>query len=175
MGARTLRKRKDSAVINIAGLYLITVPTKELSFQSRAKQYHNTPVFTDNNHYIEFNPTWTIPPGNIRNEVLPKLKADLGHFGVKGYDLIDSNGTIINPATVSWQCINARGLPFCIAQPPGPKNALGLVELTFPNKHSVYLHDRPGRKLFSKTGCAFSHGCIRVKDPMKFAEVVLRH
>ena len=175
-GARTLRKKKDLVVVNIAGFYLITVLNGKFAWSTdviTGKPYHKTPVFTDQIRYIEFNPTWTIPPGIIRNEVLPKLKADPGYLGAKGYDLIASNGAKVNPATVNWQSISARGFPYRVVQPPGPKNALGLVKFMFPNKYNVYLHDTPGRQLFSKTGRAFSHGCVRVKDPMKFAEVLL--
>ena len=79
------------------------------------------------------------------------------------------------PASVNWQSTSARGFPYRVVQPPGPQNALGLVKFMFPNKYNVYLHDTPGRQLFSKTGRAFSHGCVRVQDPMKFAELLLRY
>ncbi|MGI9353786.1 MAG: L,D-transpeptidase family protein, partial [Rhizobiaceae bacterium] len=59
-----------------------------------------------------------------------------------------------------------------IVQPPGPKNALGQVKFIFPNKFSVYLHDTPSRQLFSRTGRAFSHGCIRVDKPLDFARKI---
>ncbi len=173
-GARTLRQKKDLVVVNIAGFYLITVLNGKFAWSTEVitgLPYHKTPVFTDRIRYIEFNPTWTIPPGILRREILPKLKADPGYLGAKGYDLIGTNGAKVDPFSVNWQSI--RGFPYRVVQPPGPKNALGLVKFMFPNKYNVYLHDTPGRQLFSKTGRAFSHGCVRVKDPMKFAEVLL--
>ena len=177
-GARTLRREKDLVVVNIAGFYLITVLGGKFAWSTEVitgQPYHKTPVFTDQIRYIEFNPTWTIPPGILRREILPKLKADPGYLSAKGYDLIGSSGTKVNPGSVNWQGMSARGFPYRVVQPPGSKNALGLVKFMFPNKYNVYLHDTPGRQLFSKTGRAFSHGCVRVKDPMKFAEVLLGH
>ncbi len=177
-GARTLRSKKDLVVVNIAGFYLITVLEGKFAWSTEVitgKPYHKTPVFTDQIRYIEFNPTWTIPPGILRNEILPKLKANASYLDAAGYDLIGSSGKKISSASVNWQAISGRGFPYRVVQPPGPKNALGLVKFMFPNKYNVYLHDTPGRQLFSKTGRAFSHGCVRVKDPMKFAEVLLGH
>lgn len=174
--SRALRRQEDLVVVNIAGFYLITILNGKFAWTTEVitgKPYHQTPVFTDRIRYIEFNPTWTIPPGILRNEILPKLRNDPGYLGSKGFDLIAGNGKKVNPATVNWQTIKARGFPYRVVQPPGPKNALGLVKFMFPNKYNVYLHDTPSRQLFGKTGRAFSHGCVRVKDPLKFAEVLL--
>ncbi|MGI9475610.1 MAG: L,D-transpeptidase family protein [Hyphomicrobiaceae bacterium] len=175
-GARSLRRQKDLVVVNIAGFYLLTVLDGQFAWTTEVitgRPYHKTPVFTDRIRYIEFNPTWTIPPGILRNEILPKLRNDPGYLTAKGYDLVAGNGAKVNPASVNWQTTGARGFPYRVVQPPGPKNALGLVKFMFPNKYNVYLHDTPSRQLFGKTGRAFSHGCVRVKDPMKFAELLL--
>ena len=175
-GARTLRSQKDLVVVNIAGFYLLTVLNGKFAWTTEVitgRPYHKTPIFVDRIRYIEFNPTWTIPPGILRNEILPKLRSDPGYLAAKGYDLVAGNGAKVNPASVNWQVMSARGFPYRVVQPPGPKNALGLVKFMFPNRYNVYLHDTPSRQLFSKTGRAFSHGCVRVKNPMKFAEVLL--
>ena len=60
-----------------------------------------------------------------------------------------------------------------IVQPAGPSNALGRVKFMFPNGHAIYLHDTPSRHLFSRSERAYSHGCIRVKDPLTLAQQVL--
>ena len=169
---RALKGKKDLVIVNAAGFYLLTMLDGKYVWWTdviTGKPYHKTPLFTDRIRYIDFNPTWTIPGGILRNEIIPKVRANPGYLAAKGYDLIGPDGTKVNPATVNWA--NPSG--YRVVQPPGPKNALGLVKFMFPNKHHVYLHDTPSRQLFSKTGRAFSHGCVRVKDPMKFAEVLL--
>ena len=60
-----------------------------------------------------------------------------------------------------------------VRQPPGERNALGRIKFMFPNQHAVYLHDTPTRALFANVTRAYSHGCVRLDQPFKFAEVVL--
>ena len=173
---RALEGQRDLVVVNAAGFYLLARLDGEFVWSTQVivgTPYHKTPLFTDQIRYVEFNPTWTIPPGILHNEVLPKQQNNPGYLASKGYDLIAADGRRIDPSTVEWSSTGSRGFPYRVVQPPGPNNALGLVKFMFPNKHNVYLHDTPGRELFSKTGRAFSHGCVRVRDPMKFAEILL--
>jgi murein L,D-transpeptidase YcbB/YkuD len=65
------------------------------------------------------------------------------------------------------------GLLF-LRQRPGSKNALGLVKFIFPNASNVYMHGTPARALFGRPRRDFSHGCIRLEDPARLAEWVLR-
>lgn len=174
--SRALRQRKDVVIVNTAGFYLLTFLDGKFAWWTdviTGKPYHKTPVFKDRIRYIEFNPTWTIPSGILRRDILPKLRSNSGYLAAKGYDLVGANGAKIDPATINWQTASGRRFPYRIVQPPGPKNALGRVKFMFPNKYNVYLHDTPGRQLFSKTGRAFSAGCVRVRDPLKFAELLL--
>lgn len=170
--SRALKGEQDLVIVNVAGFYLLTLLDGKVAWWTEVitgRPYHKTPMFTDRIRYVEFNPTWTIPSGILRNEILPKVRANPGYLAAKGYNLIGLNGAQVDPATVNW----ANTSSYRVVQPPGPKNALGRVKFMFPNKHNVYLHDTPSRQLFSKTGRTFSHGCVRVKDPMKFAEVLL--
>lgn len=176
--SRSLEGQRDLVIVNSAGFYLLTVVNGEFAWWTdviTGTPYHKTPIFTDQIRYVEFNPTWTIPPGILRNEILPKLRADPAYLVSKGYDLFGANGRKLDSTAIDWSAVNARRFPYRVVQPPGPTNALGLVKFMFPNKHNVYLHDTPSRELFSKTGRAFSHGCVRVQDPMKLAEVLLGH
>jgi murein L,D-transpeptidase YcbB/YkuD len=173
---RSIEGQSDLIIVNVAGFYLLTLLDGKFVWSTdviTGTPYHKTPLFTDEVRYIEFNPTWTIPSGILRNEVLPKQRANSGYLTSKGYDLFASDGRKVSPASVDWSSVSGRGFPYRVVQPPGPNNALGLVKFMFPNKHNVYLHDTPSRELFSKTGRAFSHGCVRVRDPMKFAEILL--
>ena len=137
------------------------------------KPYHKTPMFSDKIAYAEFNPTWTVTPSIAVNEFLPKLRADPGYLARNDYILYAGWGAgapQIDPWSVDWQQVTGKNFPYKIVQRPGPKNALGVVKFMFPNKFNIYLHDTPSRQLFAETGRAFSHGCIRVQDPVKFAE-----
>jgi len=84
---------------------------------------------------------------------------------------VSYRGRDINPATVDWTKADMR--KFHVYQPPSSSNALGIVKFRFPNKHDVYMHDTPNKSLFNASARAFSHGCMRVRDPLKLAELVL--
>ncbi len=82
-----------------------------------------------------------------------------------------SGSQVVNASQVDWSTTSING--FRIRQRPGSNNALGSVKFLFPNKHAVYLHDTPSRSLFSRSRRAYSHGCVRVQNPMEFAEALL--
>lgn len=118
-----------------------------------------TPTFRDEMEYVVFNPTWTVPRS------IQKEMKGVGN----NYKVVDRRtGRSVQGVNVS----NANR--YQVVQKPGPKNALGRVKFLFPNKHSIYLHDTPSRYLFKRKKRAFSHGCIRVQDPLKLAEVLLQ-
>jgi murein L,D-transpeptidase YcbB/YkuD len=115
-----------------------------------------TPLLTETMKYITVNPTWNVPPSIINNEYLPALARDpnaLARIGLKMGQ--NADGSIR------------------IYQPPGERNALGRIRFNFPNRFLVYQHDTPDKHLFDKPTRAFSHGCMRVQNPDKYAEVLL--
>ena len=122
--------------------------------------------------YLEFNPTWTIPPGILEKDTLPAIKKDPNYLASKRIRVIDRNGKTVDPATVDWGRYKT-GVPYTLRQEPGPENSLGTVKFIFPNEHFVFLHDTPHRELFAKAERAFSSGCIRIEDPLPLAELVL--
>ena len=137
------------------------------------KPFHQTPMFSDKIAYAEFNPTWTVTPAIAVAEFLPKLRKDPGYLARNDYLLYGGWGAgapVIDPWSVDWNAVSSKRFPYRIVQQPGPKNALGVVKFMFPNKFNIYLHDTPSRQLFAQTGRAFSHGCIRVHEPVRFAE-----
>jgi murein L,D-transpeptidase YcbB/YkuD len=104
-------------------------------------------------------------------EMLPQIQADpAGYFRRHGYEAV-WNGQVIDPASVLWDENAVRFV--AIRQPPSEANALGRIKFMFPNKHAVYMHDTPSRKLFQRDWRAYSHGCVRVDDPMAFAAAIL--
>ena len=161
--------------VNIAGFKAVFIQDGEIIWQTRAmvgKHYRQTPVFRGDIAYLEFNPTWTIPPGILRNDTLPAIKRDPNYLSSKNIRVIDRSGKTIDPSTVNWNQYS-KGVPYTLRQDPGPNNALGTVKFIFPNEHFVFLHDTPHRELFSHAERAFSSGCIRVEDPLRLAELLM--
>lgn len=132
---------------------------------------HQTPIFSGEMQYLMVNPFWNVPESIKIKEMLPAIQADpAGYFARHGYQAT-WGGRVIDPSRIIWDenAVKAVG----IRQIPGEANALGNIKFMFPNKHAVYLHDTPSRSLFSRTVRTFSHGCVRVDDPMSFAAAVL--
>ena len=162
-------------VVNIAGFRAIFFKDGALEWDTRAqvgKHYRQTPVFRGDIAYMEFNPTWTIPPGILRNDTLPAIKRNPNYLASKNIRVIDHKGKTVDPATVDWNKYK-NSVPYTLRQDPGPNNSLGTVKFIFPNKHFVFLHDTPHRELFSQKQRDFSSGCVRIQDPLKLAELIM--
>jgi murein L,D-transpeptidase YcbB/YkuD len=145
-------------------------------FRGRAqvgRPYRSTPVFSDTITYIEFNPTWTVPPTIFKNDVLPAIKRDPDYLAKRDMQVLTMDGREVDPATVDWELYPRQGFPYMIRQRPGPANALGRLKIMFPNEHMVYLHDTPSRDLFNRSERTFSSGCIRVENAEQLAVLVL--
>ncbi len=146
---------------------MVNIPDYSLRVFRDGKLYWNTrivvgkpsqatPIMTAEMKFITVNPTWNVPPSIIKNEYLPALAQDptaLERMGLKIAQTADGTVRI-------WQ-------------PPGDKNALGRIRFNFPNKFLVYQHDTPDKQLFAHEKRAYSHGCMRVQDPLKYGEVLL--
>jgi len=161
--------------VNIAGFRAFFIKNGEIIWTTRAmvgKTYRETPVFRGDIQYMEFNPTWTIPPGILRNDTLPAIKRNPNYLASKNIRVIDRKGKTVDPATVDWNRYS-KGVPYTLRQDPGPNNSLGTVKFIFPNKHFVFLHDTPHRELFDRPERAFSSGCIRIENPLTLAELLL--
>ena len=134
-----------------------------------------TPLFEDEMRYIVFRPYWVIPPGIMRNEILPGVRRDGAYLARNDMELYRGDGDN-GPAVAATAANLARVASgtLGIRQRPGPRNSLGLAKFIFPNDHNVYLHGTPATELFSLSRRDFSHGCIRVQDPAGLAVWVLR-
>jgi len=162
--------------VNIAGFRLSYIRHRNIVWTTRVvvgTSYRKTPVFRSALTYVEFNPTWTVPPTILRQDKLPMLKKDPGYLAANNFSVIDREGHKIDPATIDWNAYG-RTVPFSLRQEPGPDNALGRVKFIFPNPYFVFMHDTPQRALFDKSERTFSSGCIRVEKPLELAELVLK-
>ncbi len=166
----------DFLIVDIAGFHAYLIKEGELIWETRVqvgKPYHATPIFKDSMRYIDFNPTWTIPPGILRKETLPRIRKDPDYLSRNNMSVVTTSGKIVDPSTIDWAATATKGFPYMIRQEPGPHNALGRVKFMFPNKYMVYLHDTPSKGLFARSERAFSHGCIRTQNPFDLAELLL--
>lgn len=163
-------------IVDIAGFEAWYYNDNERVWASRVqvgKPYRATPVFRDQITYLDFNPTWTVPPTIMAKDILPKVKRDVSYLSKRNIKVLDRNGTVIDPHTLDWSKYSGRNFPYILRQDPGPNNALGRIKFMFPNPHFVYLHDTPSKSLFNRMGRAFSSGCIRVENPVELAELLL--
>jgi murein L,D-transpeptidase YcbB/YkuD len=115
-----------------------------------------TPIFVEEMRDIVFRPAWNVPASITRREILPALRHDPEYL--RRHDM---------------EVVSAPGEPLRVRQRPGPHNALGLVKFVFPNDENVYMHGTPAPALFARPRRDFSHGCIRVEDPVGLAEWAL--
>lgn len=136
------------------------------------KRSNQTSFFQDEIERVEFNPYWGVPGSIIVNEMLPKLRQDPSYLDRLGYEVTDRRGRRISSRSVNWWKVGVN-VPVDVRQPPGRNNALGELKILFPNKHAIYMHDTPTKKLFERDARAFSHGCVRLQDPRGMAAAVL--
>lgn len=166
----------EFVVVNIAAQEVYFARDRKVIWSSRAqvgKEYRQTPEYRSDINYLVFNPTWTVPPGIIRNDILPAARRDPSSITRKGLKVLDSSGREVAPSSVDWQRFTSGNIPYTLRQDPGPTNALGRVKFMFPNPYAVYLHDTPSRSLFANDTRTTSSGCVRVEKPMELAELLL--
>lgn len=152
-----------------------------------------TPIFSAQMRTIVFHPEWGVPDGIKQKELAPALRRSSGGGGnnffedlfggggggnsssavLRRHDLkVSMNGRPVDPDSVNWNSVDIRRFQF--TQPSGAKNVLGIVKFLFPNKHDVYMHDTTAKALFKQNMRAYSHGCMRVQNPVQFAELLLQ-
>lgn len=163
-------------LVNLGSFDLEIFKGDKKDYQSEViigKTYRKTPVFSSKMTYLVLNPTWTVPPTILKNDILPEARKDPGIITRKGLKVLRNDGSEVPVSQVDWANVSATSFPYTLRQPPGPNNALGDVKFMFPNPYSVYIHDTPSRELFNKSERAFSSGCIRLKNPLDMAAYLL--
>ena len=130
-----------------------------------------SPEFSDLMEYMVINPSWGVPRSILVKEYLPLLQRNSGAVG--HLQVIDGRGRVVPRSAVNFAAYSAKSFPYGLRQPPSDGNALGKVKFMFPNANNIYLHDTPSKSLFANEVRAYSHGCIRVADPMDLAYALL--
>ncbi len=172
-----MRDLPDSfLMVDIAGFNVRLFRNSEVVWEARAvvgKPYRMSPIFRSTLTYLDVNPSWTVPPIVLEEDLLPQLRNDPSILEQKGMRVIDYDGNPVAIEGIEWDRYTGKSFPWLIRQPPGPRNALGRIKFMFPNPHSVYLHDTPDKALFRETERAFSSGCIRIERPFELAGLLL--
>ena len=167
-------------LVNIPEYTLHVVEDGKEAFNMRVivgKVLHETPVFSDKMEYVVLAPYWNVPFSIIDNELRDKLVADPNYLDRLDMEVVKGNGrkaTIVDPATVDWANVTQETFKYTLRRRPGPKNDLGDVKFIFPNSNDIYLHDTPHDELFAQSSRSFSHGCVRLSEPIKLATYLLR-
>ncbi len=132
-----------------------------------------TPLIGEAMRTIEFQPYWNVPESIARGEIVPRLRRDPGFFEREGFEFVGADGRVDAVfSQASLDALHAGALR--IRQRPGPRNPLGDIKFVFPNREHIYLHHTPQEALFERERRDFSHGCIRVEQPLALAGFVLQ-
>jgi L,D-transpeptidase YcbB len=153
--------RNDSALV----YFRVVVGTPE----------HKTPEFSAKLRYISLHPYWHLPHSIASKEFLPAAKRDTNYANKNSYKVFDLKNNRVPLSEVNWSKLGTDYFPYRVRQEGGYGNSLGLIVFYFPNKYDVYMHDTPAKYLFSRSVRAFSHGCMRVQEPFKVGEWVMKN
>jgi len=136
---------------------------------------HMTPVFLDQMEYVIFRPYWNPPYSIIVNEIVPHARRDPGYLARENMEIVASGDDGAEAlATTAENLSGVLAGRLRLRQKPGPSNSLGLAKFIFPNADNIYMHGTPAPQVFARARRDFSHGCIRLEDPARLAEWVLR-
>ncbi len=163
-------------LVDIAGYKVYLIEKDQIVKRYRAQvghPYRETPVFRAMIELIVFNPTWTVPPGILRDDILPKIREDIRYLEEANLSLVNLDGVKIDPASIDWHKVRANSFPLRLRKPPGPDNPMGEVKILFPNSYLVYIHDTNEKEKFDDDWRAASSGCIRVENPLDLAVELL--
>lgn len=160
-------------LVNIPEMRLDVFESDKVALTMRVvvgKQDTPTPIFNDEMTHLVFSPYWNVPDSIAQGETLPAVISDPGFLQRTNMEVVDKGGNVVDASAVDLNDPTA----YRFRQKPGADNSLGLVKFMFPNQFNVYLHDTPADSLFERAARSFSHGCVRVEDPVALAQYVLR-
>lgn len=167
--------------VNIADYGLKLYDNQKLLMEMKTivgREQRSTPVFSDLIDYLVLNPYWYVPETIAVEDILPKLKKDSNYLEKNNFSVLqykaDNKLEKIDPAKIDWKKIDKDNFDYLLRQNPGDHNSLGRIKFMFPNKFSIYLHDTPGKYLFSQSKRDFSSGCIRIEKPIDLAVYLLQ-
>lgn len=163
---------ENYVIVNIPEFRLYAVKDKDTMRTHKVvvgRDKRKTPILSSKFSNLVINPTWTVPPTIIKEDLGPAAAKNRGYFAATGITIYNSKGQEVNP--YSWNAAKPNNYRY--VQKPGYNNSLGLVKFNFPNSRLVYLHDTNHRDFFGLNGRALSSGCVRVENPLDLAYYLL--
>lgn len=163
---------EEYVIVNIPDYKLTLIKDKDTIRTHKVivgKEKRKTPVLSSKLSTVVFNPTWTVPPTILKEDVIPAITRNRNYLSQTNIKVYDQNGDIVSAS--NWNLANAKGYRY--VQSPGTFNSLGMVKILFPNRFSVYLHDTNHRDYFTKSMRSLSSGCVRVENPLALTEYLL--
>ncbi len=161
----------------------INIPSYSLMFHQPDTTYlfkvivgkfdNHTPTLESEIKYFTTAPEWNVPARIFRKELLPKALRDVNYLESNNFSIYNKKGEYISPTVAMLKLISQNPADYYARQSSGCDNALGQVVFRFKNPYNIYLHDTPEQQLFNKRDRAFSHGCIRVEQALKLADLIL--
>lgn len=167
------RLEPQHVVVNIGGQYLELVKDGEVVLQTKVvvgKPDHRTVAFRAAITSVTLNPPWNVPDSIASKEILPELKRNPDYLAHNRLQIVGASAPD-SDADIDWHSYSR--FPYQLRQTPGVGNSLGVVKFNMPNGNDIYLHDTPSKGLFQRARRAFSHGCVRVQDPVRLAATLI--
>jgi murein L,D-transpeptidase YcbB/YkuD len=164
-------------VVNTSGHFLSLVENNEAVLNLRTmsgRTDRQTPDFSTQISSLTINPAWNVPPGILRNDLIPRFRQDPSFVERNHFKLIDSKGQEVDPFSVNWSSINSKNFPYRVQRRPGTANPLGRLRFMMPNQYYVFIHDTPQKGLFNRMNRGISSGCVRVENPEELAARISR-
>ena len=171
-----IKQRGTIAIVNIPAASLLVYNYGKLILESRVivgKSITPTPTLSSIITEVILYPYWMVPKKIAINELLPSIKRNINYLNIGNFQVINSQGQVMNPYSINWHSLSKSYFPYHIRQSTGCDNSLGIVKFNFYNPFTVYLHDTPAKSLFMLNKRYFSHGCMRVEKTVELAHLLL--
>jgi murein L,D-transpeptidase YcbB/YkuD len=173
-----LASQQPVVVVNIPAAFLKVYQGDSILLSMRmivGKPSTPTPTLCSTIDEVILYPYWTVPRSIIGKEWLPAVRRNPAYVDANNFQVLDSRARILDPYKINWHSITASNFPYTVRQSTGCDNALGLIKLNFYSPFGVYLHDTPDKGLFLLNKRFFSHGCMRMENPMDLGHLVLQN
>ena len=171
-----IRQNQRIVLVNIPSAQLKVYEGYKMNFQMRlilGKESTPTKTLSAYISQVTINPYWTVPNSIIIKEMIPKIKSDENYLSRNHLEVLNNNYKPINPSQINWYTIDTIHFPYVIRQSTGCENSLGILKLEFENPFAIYLHDTPEKELFKLKTRFFSHGCMRMENPVALGRLLL--
>lgn len=170
------RKTNIVGIVNIPSANLYVYQNDTLAIYSKVivgKPSTKTPTLSSKVAEVVIYPYWNVPQKIARRELLPAIKRNIGYLERNNFQVLNSDGKLMNPYSIRWRRLSSNWFPYTLRQSTGCDNSLGILKFNFNNPFTVYLHDTPKKDAFNLSKRFLSHGCVRVEKPIELARLLM--